>query len=790
MGKGCKNSAGLPASGPKVDDVILLNRLIGKISLSLSYDTVVNETLTGLLETLGADAVFFFRKEEDILRLTRYKPQNLQVSLSEFSKHTLYECLCGAACTSGKIVYSEDVFNDPRCTREECKSLGMKSLTVLPLYSGENLFGIVCAAFRKKKRVQDRTELIEAMSRFISVSLTNALHYETARKNERSLRNLVESSPFGIHEYRLDSDRKLIFCGANPAADQILGVDNSQFIGKTIEKAFPALVETEIPDRYRDAAAKGISWETEQIEYEEGDIKGAFSVIVYQTSPGKIAAQFCDITERKRLETQLRLFEEAVEKSTDAIGMSTPEGVHFYQNEAFDKLFGDIGREPERVYADPAAGRDVFETIMSGKPWAGEVDMKAADGRLRRIFLRAYPGKDDAGRIQVLVGVHTDITERKKLLEAAGKNQKLEALGVLAGGIAHDFNNLLGGIFGYMELAAASPEIPPAARKHLEHGLDVMERARGLTSQLLTFSRGGDPVKEYQSVFPFVEKTVRFALSGSNVSCAFASDDNLMGCCFDSSQVGQVIDNLVINAVQAMPGGGHLHVKAENITATDQEHPQLAAGLYVALHFTDQGIGIPENVIANIFDPFFSTKSKGHGLGLATCHSIMTRHGGGIDVVSESGKGSTFTIYLPASAEDQDATPEQEHIEHVGTGRFLIMDDEKFLRDILSRMLEKLGYEAVCVTNGQEALETFSKAGENEQAFTAVILDLTVPGGMGGLETITEIRKTDSDIPVFVASGYASEPVMASPQDYGFTASIAKPFKTQDLKQVLEQYLS
>lgn len=789
MGKGRKKNDPSP-SGARIDDVILLNRLIGKISSSLSYETVVDQTLTGLQQTLSADAVLFFRKEKNTLRLTRFKPEDIQVRPDEFSNHTLDDCLCGAACTSGKTIYSENVYADTRCTREECKKLGMKSLTVLPLYSGQELFGIICVAFREKRKLKDRAEFIEAMSRFISVSLTNALHYEEARKSEESLKNLVDSSPFGIHEYRLDPDGRLIFRGANPAADRILGVDNSQFIGKTIEDAFPALVETEIPDRYREAAAKGTSWETEQIEYAEGDIKGAFSVIAYQTSPGKMAAQFHDITERKRLETRLRLFEEAVESSTDAIGMATAEGIHFYQNAAFDRLFGRIGKNPELVYADEAVGREVFRTITSGMPWAGEVDMKSADGSIRRIFLRAYPSRDETGSIRVLVGVHTDITERQKLLEAAGKNQKLEALGVLAGGIAHDFNNLLGGIFGYMELASVAPDLPSAARKHLEHGLDVMERARGLTSQLLTFSRGGDPVKEYQSVFPFVEKTVRFALSGSNVSCAFTCEENLWGCCFDASQIGQVVDNLVINAVQAMPGGGHLIVNAENITAQARNCPHLPDGPYVAIRFTDQGVGIPENMISKIFDPFFTTKSKGHGLGLATCYSIITRHGGSIDAESEPGNGSTFTIYLPASVEEEATAPAEESVEHAGSGRFLVMDDEAFLRDILSRMLEKMGYKTVCVTNGQQALDEFKRAGESGQEFTAVILDLTVPGGMGGQETITEIRKINSEIPVFVASGYASEPVMANPREYGFTASIAKPFKVGGLKKVLDQYLS
>jgi PAS domain S-box-containing protein len=284
--------------------------------------------------------------------------------------------------------------------------------------------------------------------------------------------------------------------------------------------------------------------------------------------------------------------------------------------------------------------------------------MKHKSGAWRWLFSNEtiYQRQPDGAPRQIFGIIH-DITERKKTEEEHLKyeqqlqqNQKLESLGILAGGIAHDFNNLMGGIFGYIDIANENSNDSHVS-SNLSKAMDTIERARALTRQLLTFAKGGSPILQTGTLSPFLRETVQFALSGSNVSCRYDIPKELLACIFDVHQIGQVIDNLIINAQQAMPSGGTIEVSARNIMLEEKAHPKLPKGNYVKVAVKDGGIGIPEEIISKIFDPFFTTKSKGHGLGLATCYSIMKKHGGCIDVESEPGRGSTFTVYLPASPE-------------------------------------------------------------------------------------------------------------------------------------------
>jgi len=389
----------------------------------------------------------------------------------------------------------------------------------------------------------------------------------------------------------------------------------------------------------------------------------------------------------------------------------------------------------------------------------------------------------------------TDISERKKAEEKQHKyeerirqTQKLEALGVLAGGIAHDFNNLMGGVFGYIEMATdASSESKVIL--YLSKASVAIDRARALTRQLLTFAKGGAPVQKIGYLFPFVHETAQFALSGANVACHCDVQPGLWACNFDKNQIGQVIDNLIINAHEAMRDGGTIELTAGNITLAEKEHPSLAKGNYVKISIKDYGVGIPKEIIAAIFDPFFTTKKKGHGLGLATCYSIINRHGGCIDVESEPGNGSTFKVYLPATSE---ALPSQNPItetEHKGSGAFLLMDDEEIMRDTIGDMLETLGYSVVCKKNGKDAIDYFIAETEANREISGIILDLTTPGCMGGKNAIEQIRTLNAEIPVFLASGYTDDPVMKKPADYGFTASICKPFRKSELSEMLNSYM-
>jgi len=427
--------------------------------------------------------------------------------------------------------------------------------------------------------------------------------------------------------------------------------------------------------------------------------------------------------------------------------------------------------------------------LKSNIKWVGglrEQLLVCADGTRKVVHHSSFAVKTDT---DMGFGVILrDITERKRMEEELQKAQKLESLGLLASGIAHDFNNLMCGIFGYIDMANEETK-EAKVTSYLSKAKNTIDRAAALTRQLLTFAKGGAPIQKIGYLFPFVEETARFALCGANVSCNFDVSQDLWACNFDKNQIGQVIDNLIINAQQAMPLGGTIELTARNITLSDKEHPLLAKGNYIRIAIKDNGIGIPKELLTKIFDPFFTTKAKGHGLGLATCYSIVNRHGGCIDVESEQGKGSTFKVYLPASQETTAVNFKQAEKTHRGSGTFLIMDDEEALRDIIGGMLETFGYTVIGKENGKDAVDFFLSETKANRKFVGMIFDLTVPGAMGGKDAIQEIRKIDREIPVFVASGYADDPVMKNPSEYGFTASICKPFRTSELVEMLERHL-
>lgn len=381
-----------------------------------------------------------------------------------------------------------------------------------------------------------------------------------------------------------------------------------------------------------------------------------------------------------------------------------------------------------------------------------------------------------------------DITEKHKLEDYLQKSQKLESLGLLAGGIAHDFNNILSAIFGFTELAAIKTSEVETS-KYLNISLQNIERAQALTQQLLTFARGGQPVKKVTSLFPFVKETVKFALSGSTVISKFSIQDNLWPCNFDKNQIGQVVDNLTINAKQAMSQGGTIEIFARNISIPDYKHHYLPEGKYVKLSVKDCGAGIPEEYLPKIFDPYYTTKQEVHGLGLATCYSIINRHNGYIDVESKLGKGSKFNVYLPASVENVQYLKKSSEKMHRGSGVFVVMDDEEPILMLVKEMLESFGYDVVLKSNGNDTVTYLRKKAEENFKIAGIMLDLTVPGAMGGKEAVEEVKKLFPEVPVFVASGYSRDPIVSNPENYGFSASIRKPFMLADLSDMLEKHI-
>lgn len=419
-------------------------------------------------------------------------------------------------------------------------------------------------------------------------------------------------------------------------------------------------------------------------------------------------------------------------------------------------------------------------------------DIPGATVTLKLVEVTGTPTRDVDGQVTGAVWVLRDITDIAQVEHERAKSARLESLGVLAGGLAHDFNNILMGVTGNLSLAAAMvPSDNEALLARLTNASAACARARGVTNQLLTFSKGGAPVKKTASVRELVTECTRFALSGSPVAPAFDIDPDLCAAEVDASQVGQVIQNLVLNAMQAMPRGGVLEVSLDNVDITPDTMParaSLVPGRYVRLGVQDSGSGIPPEVLARIFDPYFTTKDKGSGLGLAISYSIVQAHGGAITVESEVGVGSLFTVYLPASSTSAIAQAAPRHeISRNGTGRVLIMDDEDMVAEVAQEMIESIGYTVKRACNGDEAIRMFSDAEQTGQPFDVVVLDLTVPGGMGGAEAVKYIREMRSDVAVIVSSGYADDSVLARYRDYGFDGILPKPFTIPELRKAMAE---
>ena len=367
--------------------------------------------------------------------------------------------------------------------------------------------------------------------------------------------------------------------------------------------------------------------------------------------------------------------------------------------------------------------------------------------------------------------------------------QKMEAVGTLAGGIAHDFNNILTAILGNIGLAALDDKIGPRVKDRLAQAEAACLRAQALSQQLLTFAKGGAPVKKLFSVAELLTESTAFTCVGSPVKCETTFPENLWSIEADPGQIGQVFQNLTINAIQAMPTGGTIKVWAENLTLGTESDLPLSAGRYIKISVRDQGMGIPAEHLPRIFDPYFTTKQKGSGLGLASAYAIIKKHHGHIAVESKPGVGTTFHIYLPAVEQQVTPQPEEDRELLVGKGKILVMDDEEMVREVLGRMLARLGYEAEFARDGGEAIEMFVQAQGSGQAFAAVILDLTVPGGMGGKETMARLLEIDPQVKAIVSSGYSDDPIMADFQKYGFSGVIAKPYRISELGKILHEVI-
>ncbi len=499
--------------------------------------------------------------------------------------------------------------------------------------------------------------------------------------------------------------------------------------------------------------------------------------------------------ERERLRVTLRAMAEAL-ITTDT------NGVVEFMNEAAERITGwsvssatglgveqvcNLRHETTKANVTMPVALAISEHRVVEFPQ--QTTLHNRSGQQMLIDGRCAPMHDLDGRAIGAVMVFRDVTERARLESELMRSSKLESVGILAGGIAHDFNNILTVVMGNVTLAMLDSQVMTHAGRWLGEAEKGILRARDLTQQLLTFAKGGQPVRQLVQLPDVVREATEFALHGSPVRYEFHSDSALWTADVDPGQIGQIVQNLVINSVQAMPDGGVIRIILRNDFIAHETTKPLAPGHYVGLAITDHGQGIAPANVARIFDPYFTTKKSGSGLGLSTVYSVVRRHKGHIEVESELGSGTTFRIWLPAVPDAKPSLPQKPEKISGFTGRVLFMDDEETIRDVARLLLKHIGFEPIVVSDGAQAIRAFTEARASGQGFNLVIMDLTVPGGMGGREAMQELLKLDPHVRAIVSSGYSSDPVLSNHRAHGFRGMVSKPYKISDLSREIRAVL-
>lgn len=624
---------------------------------------------------------------------------------------------------------------------------------------------------------------------------------DRTRRGEEMFGIIFAHAPIGIALVSPEG----IFLRANPTFCKALGYTEEEMTRLSVRDVTePADLPSSLEAIRRMQSGESNTFHLEKrYRRKDGQIMWARTSVAMvrdgQDRPQNMIAQIQDITERQGAEEALResearyrqLFEQMMEGVVLYEILCTPQGTPcdgriLDINPAFERLTG--------MPRDAVIGKRMLEIWPHTPPLLVERFGLAALTGLPDHFTQHYEDRDREFEINVFrpqagccAVIFRDVTERIRYEQEQSRAQRLESLGVLAGGIAHDFNNMLTAILGNLQVAqqAAAAE---DKRTLLDEAEKACLRAQHLTQQLLTFARGGAPVKKVLAPESLLRETATFALRGSAMQCSFHLPPDLWPVEADPGQLAQVVQNLVLNAEQAMPDGGSIVITGENKELQDPEGLPLQPGKYVVISITDTGVGIAEKHLEHIFDPYFTTKQKGSGLGLATSLSIARRHHGHITVRSRTGEGSTFSLWLPAAATDAaPPVPPPASTAAAAAARVLLLDDEQPIRALARRMLEYYGYRVATVAHGQEAVRVAEEALRAGDPFDFAILDLTIPGGMGGKDALRELRKSHPRLKAVVMSGYSTDPVMAQFRDYGFDGILAKPFGLRELRAALAQ---
>ena len=621
------------------------------------------------------------------------------------------------------------------------------------------------------------------------------------RQSEAKYRTLIESANDAIIIAEAETG---IIVDANKQAANLLECRVEDLIGTHQKTLHPDVEQYQLVFQQHVQSKRDI-FETMEVVTKTGKtvpVEISASTVEIE---GEVYRQgiFRDIRKRQEAEQEVRLFKHAVESVNECISITDMEDKVLFVNSAFEQVYGYSREEllgqniasvrPEKNAPDDKFHQDILpETIRGG--WSGELMNVRKDGTRFPIRLSTSVIRNEEGREIALIGVARDITEEKKTEKELLRAEKLESLGLLAGGIAHDFNNILTSVIGNISLGKTFTGDKDKLLQLLTRAEESAVRATSLTKQLLTFSKGGQPVSEIIDADELIQRAVDLALSGSEIAYTVTGTDDTVRLNVDPGQMSQALANIILNATQAMEGSGELTIASDVVTVdTGEGFSELGSGKYFRITIQDNGPGIEKQHLDKIFDPFFTTKKQSSGLGLATTYSITRNHGGTVTVDSYPGEGATFNVYLPVSEVAQDTGVEvrkdPQPQETPETGKILVMDDELAVREVCGKMLEHLGYDAYYAKDGQEALEKYKSAKVSDEPFDVVIMDLTIPGGMGGVETIEALLNYDPDVRAIVSSGYSTSPVMANYKEYGFLGVVSKPYQLTGLQQEIKKVL-
>ncbi len=626
--------------------------------------------------------------------------------------------------------------------------------------------------------VKEERNLLNAIATQLGRIIERKQAKEALQESEDRYRVLVENANEAI---LVAQDE--IFKFVNPKAIDLMGYSRDELGSRPFAEFIHPDDRNKVTERYQRRLEGAELPQTYpfRIVDEAGDTKWVelnAAVIAWEGRPATLNF-LTDITERRKAEERIRELAKFPSQNPNPVLRIEKDGTILYGNEASQCLLSVWGC----TVGQPISGHlsELISDVLSSGS-SRNTEVKCED----YVFALTFAPVADAGYINVY---GLDITERKRMEEELVKAQKLESVSILAGGLAHDFNNILTAILGNISLAKMYDDLEKKNSRLTDAERACMQ-AKDLTQQLLTFSKGGAPIKKVTSMVKLLKDSAIFALKGSNVNCEFSVPDDLWPAEVDQGQMNQVLSNIIINADQAMPDGGTITICGENSIIESEHGLPLQPGPYVEISIADQGTGVPEEHLQRISDPYFTTKQTGSGLGLAVAYSIARKHNGHIAVESLVAAGTTFHIYLPASPEAVLVVEEQEEEKPItGAGRTLVMDDEKYVRDLAAEMLISIGYKVTTARDGAEAIEMYQEARDLGRPYDAVIMDLTVPGGMGGKETIQRLIEIDPKVKAIVSSGYSNDPIMAAFREYGFRGVIAKPYKTRELSQVMHEVM-